>query len=134
MISALLQVLFFFFFFLPIWNNSYSFEVLVAQKVETLVSSGDDRHIVTPPVIGPALKAQTPFNETLNIVNLGLYSTDGKITVVLRNANGKIVIEENFDSTSEQLSFSPGPIPSGIYFLSVKNKKEMHTIKVLKIE
>ncbi len=123
---------------IPAWNNSYTFTTLVADAVvefNPLPSSnrnGIPESSLKQHNLGK-FKAQSPFNETLNIFMGQAIDTEGKTTIKLLSPSGQTVLEQNFEGHHDQLSIPVGTISLGVYILRIETTSDVQILKVIKI-
>jgi len=114
------------------WKSNYTFTPLVAEQVmEALLPEINKRSEISS-TSNCDVKAQSPFEETLNVFLSQSNFTEKTATFCLLNTNGQTLMEQHLEITGTQVSFPLAWLPSGVYILSVKSGDEIRSLKVIK--
>jgi Secretion system C-terminal sorting domain len=119
------------------WNNSYIFTPMYANAVieEQPIQEPSHGRGSTSTAYGfEAIKVQSPFSETLNVIMNWSTKQEGCVNIRLLNMNGQIILEQKVKEPVEQFSIPVQEIPTGFYLLRLETMNTVQTYKVLKID
>lgn len=114
------------------WNNDYIFTALTASEtapngggpIQGLVKGGDT----------PSFGVQNPFTDELRIFVSNHGVENGLTQIRLLNTNAQILISEELDILSNEVSLAVKWLPAGVYILQFENEHTIQTLKVVKSE
>jgi len=118
---------------MPVWNNNFKLTILNASPPGLLSNFNENHFKYSPENVGRFV-VQTPFVGTLNIYTPDTFTTDrtGNISCKLCNSSGQLILEQEFEAFSNQVSISTETLLPGLYVLRIAAAGEVQTFKVIK--
>ncbi len=119
---------------MPFWNNNYTLKVLIQPPPGNDSNFGENRFEEHTDK-NYKFVVQTPFVASLNIFTPQSISNDQaaiNIRCSLWNTRRQLVLEQSFDSFSNQISIPTETLLPGFYVLQIETVNEVHTFKVIK--
>jgi len=117
------------------WKPEYSFTALTAEDiVSDAPNSGSIDKSVRSVVDIVKFKAQSPFNESLNVFIPQVLSDHSKATIRLLNSNGQMTMFYNLDLNTSLISLPTASLFPGVYILQIETNLDVQFLKIVKSE
>lgn len=113
------------------WKTEYVFSALIAPKASVLPGCEGRSEVNT--VIYQNVKAQSPFDEVLNVFLPDSFLSNGRCIFRLFNLKGQILMEQNIKLVSPQVAFPIELLNPGVYMLQIESEGEIQIAKVVKV-
>jgi hypothetical protein len=78
------------------------------------------------------VKAQSPFDEVLNVFLPETFLNNGNCIFRLLDLKGQILMEQNIEVVSPQIAFPVESLIPGVYMLQIESESEIQITKVVK--
>ena len=113
------------------WKKACKFTALVATKASSMPGCGNrsDNHTTAY----AEFKAQSPFDQTLQIFFPSSFSGDAQTNIRLVDSQGQVILEHKINLTTSEIAFPVRSVLPGVYILYIENGGERHTLKIFKV-
>ena len=113
------------------WNQGYELIPLTAQFVNGFSPTGDNLFVKTDLEFENKVKAQSPFNDFLQIFLSPALTREESILFSLVSLDGQTVFQKKVEALSETLLVPTNFLSGGLYLLRVQAKYELQTLKIV---
>jgi len=114
------------------WNQGYELIPLTAQFANGFSPTGDNLFVKKDLEFENKVKAQSPFNDFLQIFLTPALTREESILFSLVSLDGQTVFQQKVEALSETLLVPTNFLSEGFYLLRVQTKHELQTIKIVK--